>query len=51
MMIIEVIGIKSLKFGLSTTMSPGNLNKGIFERYGQRKPIKTIRTPIRIIIF
>lgn len=49
--IIDVIGKNSLKLGLSTIISPGNLPNGNFEIHCQVNPTKTITTPIIIIIF
>lgn len=49
--IIEVIGKKNLKLGLSTTISPGNFPKGILDNHGQVNPIIIITTPKKINIF
>ena len=49
--IIEVMGKKNLKFGLSTTISPGSFPIGSFEIHGQRNPITTIIIPAAIKIF
>jgi hypothetical protein len=49
--IIEVIGKKNLKLGLSTTISPGNFPIGSFEIHGQRNPVIAIIIPAAIKIF
>lgn len=49
--IIVVIGMYNLNPGLSKTISPGNLPKGIFETKGQNIPVNKIMisTIIRIL--
>jgi len=49
--IIDVIGKKNLKLGLSTTISPGSFPKGSFTIHGQRKPIIKIKIPAAIKTF
>lgn len=44
-MIMVVIGMKNLKPGLSTTMSPGRRPIGSFEIQGQAAPMATIIRP------
>lgn len=49
-MIIVVIGMKNLKPGLSTTMSPGNRPSGSFDIHGQASPTSAIRRPMMMRI-
>ena len=44
-MIMVVKGAKSLKPGLSITMSPGRRPRGSFDTHGQSSPMSAIRTP------
>lgn len=50
-MIIDVIGIKILKLGLSITISPGNLPNGSFEIQGKTNPASNNIIPTTIKIF
>ena len=47
---IVVIGMKSLKFGLSMTISPGRWPSGNLLSHGQNNPASIIITPIIIRI-